>query len=146
VPARVRQPHEPLGGWWIVLGALLCVGYGVLVGQWAPASFGVVVATAVPGLLILPLAWRVGPPHRNSRPGPAKWVWAVVMVLLCLWQLTSFLFQPDPRTASHDHPTISAILRPVFESPTVRAVVLAVWLAFGLWLARRLSIASRQEP
>jgi hypothetical protein len=137
--------REPLSTQWIVVGVLLCAGYGLLVGGWDLASAPVVLAVAIPGLLILPLAWRVGPPRRGERPGPKKWLWAGVMVLVCLWELISFLSQPDPRTDSYDHPTLSAILNPMFGSPTIRTVVLMVWLAIGLWLARRLTAPREDE-
>jgi hypothetical protein len=143
-PVRREVEHESLGLSWILLGALVCVGYGVLVGRWAPASATVVLAVSVPGLLILPLAWRVGPVGRVAGPGRAGWVWAVVMMLVCLWELISFLSQPDPSTDSYDHPTLSAILNPLFGSATVRSVVLIAWLAIGLWLARRLFSTPRE--
>ena len=129
---------------WILLGALLCLGYGLLVGRWALASAQVILAVAVPGLLILPLAWRVGPPGENRAPR-TKWVWAGVMILVCLWELISFLSQPDPQTDSYDHPTLSAILNPMFQHESFRVVVLTVWLAIGFWLARRLSTAGEEE-
>lgn len=144
-PTPRTAGREPLGGMWIFLGALLCLGYGWLVGRWAPASAGAVLAICVPGLLILPLAWRVGPTRAAARPGPARWLWAGVMVLVCLWELISFLSQPDPRTDNYDHPTLSAILNPAFGSVTVRSVLLVVWLGIGLWLARRLFSPPRKE-
>src|SRR5205807_4456022 len=82
--------REPLSIQWIMAGVLLCVLYGLVVGHWALASAPVILAVSVPGLLILPLAWRVGPPSAGARPGPAKWLWAGVMVLVCLWELISF--------------------------------------------------------
>lgn len=124
---------------------MLCVGYGLLVGRWELASAPVILAVAIPGLLILPLAWRVGPPRPDGRAGPGKWVWAGVMVLICLWELVSFLAQPDPRTDSYDHPTLSAILNPLFQSTPVRTLVLIAWLAIGLWLARRLCATAPRE-
>ncbi len=151
VVAEFRDRHEvpprkaaPLGKQWILLGALLCLGYGLLVGQWALASAEVILAVAIPGLLILPLAWRVGPSGEN-RPSRTKWVWAGVMVLVCLWELISFLSQPDAQTDSYDHPTLSAILNPMFQHEPFRVVVLIAWLAIGFWLARRLSAAVSEE-
>ena len=142
--ASRRQP-EPLGTQWILLGAVLCLGYGVLVGGWGVGSAPVILAVAVPGLLILPLAWRVGSPSQTAKPGPAKWAWAGVMVLVCLWELFSFLSQPDPQTDSYDHPTLSAILNPLFGSATVRTIVLIGWLAIGMWLAHRLASSAARE-
>ena len=140
-PAR----REPLGTQWILLGVLLCLSYGVLVGGWSLASAPVILAVAVPGLLILPLAWRVGPPRHAERPGPARWLWAGVLVLVCLWELFSFLSQPDPQTDSYDHPTLSAIFNPLFGSSTIRTVVLVAWLGIGMWLAHRLTAATRED-
>jgi hypothetical protein len=141
----VPVKREPLGIQWILAGALGCVLYGLVVGGWALSSGPVILAVTVPGLLILPLAWRVGPPSRAERPGPAKWLWAGVMVPVCLWELFSFLSQPDSHTDSYDHPTLSAILTPVFGSSTVRAVVLIAWLGIGLWLAGRLYRAQGED-
>jgi hypothetical protein len=144
-PPATLAPRRPPGLRWLALGAVGCLGYGVLVGQWAPGSVPAMLAVIVPGVLILPLAWRVGPVSGAPRPGAGRWAWGVVVVLACLWELNSFLRQPDPRTASYDHPTLSAILTPVFESPAVRSVLLAVWLAIGLWLARQLSTAPDED-
>jgi hypothetical protein len=142
----VSRPPDSLGPQWILLGALLCLGYGVVVGGWAIGSVPVILAVSVPGLLILPLAWRVGPAPRGAKPGPEKWLWAGIMVLVCLWELFSFLSQPDPQTDSYDHPTLSAIFNPAFESPTVRTIVLIAWLAIGMWLARRLTLGTAPKP
>jgi hypothetical protein len=151
VVAELRDRREtpppkapPLDKRWILLGALLCLGYGLLVGRWALASAEVILAVAVPGLLILPLAWRVGPPGERGAPR-TKWLWAGVMVLICLWELISFLSQPDAQTDSYDHPTLSAILNPMFGHEPFRVVVLTAWLAIGFWLARRLSTAHEEE-
>jgi len=153
VVAELRDRREtppprtvPLDRWWILLGALLCLGYGSLVGQWELASAEVILAVAIPGLVVLPLAWRVGPVGEHQHQAPrTKWVWAGVMVLVCLWELISFLAQPDPRTDSYDHPTLSAILNPMFQNEPFRVVVLTVWLAIGFWLARRLSTVREEE-
>jgi hypothetical protein len=144
-PVRRTAGREPLGPMWIFVGVLVCLGFGVLIGQWAPASAGVVVAISIPGLLILPLAWRPVSDQEIARPGRGKWTWAGVMVLVCGWELISFLSQPDAQTDSFDHPTLSAILNPLFGSATVRSVLLVVWLGIGMWLARRLVAAPREE-
>ncbi|HEV2777767.1 MAG TPA: hypothetical protein VGX25_00045 [Actinophytocola sp.] len=133
----VGSGERPAVGW-VLLAAVGCVGYGVMVGGWVPASVPVKVAVALPGLAILPLAWRVGSASTAPRPGAGRWVWAAVMVAVCLWELNSFLRQPDPRTASYDHPTLSVVLTPLFEAREVRSALLVGWLAVGLWLAWRL--------
>jgi len=144
-PERDSRTVEPPGTSWFLLGAVVCLAYGSIVGQWHPASPGMIIAVSIPGLLILPLAWRVGPRRPQRRAGPGKWVWSVVLSLVCVWELISFLSQPGPQTDSYDHPTLSAILNPLFSSAAVRTVVLVVWLAIGLWLARRLFSASRED-
>lgn len=148
-PAASPPPSgrsEPLGTQWVLAGALLCLVFGLVVGGWRLASAPLILAIALPGLLILPLAWRPRAAARPAeRPGQAKWLWAGVLVLVCLWELISFLAQPDPQTDSYDHPTLSAILNPLFGSQTLRTVVLIAWLGIGLWLARRLTSAPSEE-
>jgi hypothetical protein len=144
-PELITRTVEPLSTSWFLLGAVVCLAYGAIVGQWNPASPGMIIAIVLPGLLILPLAWRVGPPHPAGGAGRGKWVWAGVLVLVCLWELISFLSQSDPQVDNYDHPTLSAIVNPLFSFSAVRMVVLVVWLAIGLWLARRLSGRPKED-
>jgi hypothetical protein len=60
------------------------------------------------------------------------WVWGALAGAMGLWELQAFL--QDPR---RDHPTLSSLSNDLFRSPSSRAVALLLWLALGVWLARR---------
>jgi hypothetical protein len=49
-----------------------------------------------------------------------------------VWELQAFLQRPR-----RDHPTLSSLSNDLFRSPSSRAVALLLWLALGVWLARR---------
>lgn len=115
----------------VVLG---CALYGWVVGHWTPNTVPVRLAVAVPGLLIIPFAWRV-PAVSRKLPG-RPWLWALAGVLVCLWELTSFLFQPDPTMGVYEHPTLSVILDPLFSTASLRSILVGVWLALGVALFR----------
>jgi hypothetical protein len=118
-----------------VLGVVLgCALYGWIVGHWTPQTLPVQLAVAVPGLLLVPFAWRV--PDVDRRLSARAWWWAIAGVLVCLWELTSFLFQPDPRAGLYEHPTLSVILDPLFSTAGLRSILVAVWLALGVGLFR----------
>jgi hypothetical protein len=142
-PVTVEPPAEPLGPLWISLAVLICVAYGLVVGQWSLAGPAMIMAVLLPGLLFVPLAWRVR--RKGESAGSGKWIWAAVLSGLCLWELNSFLYQPTAGSDSYDHPTLSAVLNPWFQSAAVRAILLTVWLGVGLWLARRFFVTPREE-
>jgi hypothetical protein len=120
-----------------VLVGLACLLYGWVIGQWSAPSTPLAVAIALPGLVVLALALRVGRALRAPvRPG--WWSWALVGVLICVWELVAFLQQASPDQGSFDHPTLSVILDPVFAAPLPRVLLLAGWLAAGVMLARLL--------
>lgn len=72
-------------------------------------------------------------------PGRAWLVWLFLGLLLALIELGSFLSQPDARTDNPSHPTVSTVVEPWLDGQAARALVLAVWLAMGWWLYRRLN-------
>ena len=57
-------------------------------------------------------------------------------MLICLWELTSFLFQSAPSVGSYEHPTLSVVLDPLFGTASLRSILVAVWLALGIALFR----------
>ena len=72
-------------------------------------------------------------------------VWPAGGLLLAFIELVSFLSQPDARTDNPSHPTVSTVVEPWLGNQAARALTLAVWLAMGWWLFRRLSTwAARQ--
>jgi hypothetical protein len=49
-----------------------------------------------------------------------------------LWELGAFLQRPR-----RDHPTLSSLSNELFRSPSSRGFAVLLWLALGVWLARR---------
>lgn len=91
---------------------------------------------------------RPRPQAAQTPEGPTGrgWlVWPAVGLLLAFIELVSFLSQPDARTDNPSHPTVSTVVEPWLGNQAARALTLAVWLAMGWWLFRRLSTwAARQ--
>jgi hypothetical protein len=140
-PSPVRQTNRSVAG--TVLVGFACLLYGWVIGHWSPPSVPLTVALVLPGVVVLALALRAGhPPRPSVRPG--WWSWALVGVLICVWELAAFLQQTSPDQGSFDHPTLSVILDPMFAVPLPRSLLLAGWLAVGLLLARLL--LARQVP
>lgn len=82
---------------------------------------------------------------QDSPTGRGWLVWPAVGLLLAFIELVSFLSQPDARTDNPSHPTVSTVVEPWLSNQAARALTLAVWLAMGWWLFRRLSTwAARQ--
>jgi len=67
---------------------------------------------------------------RPARTG--EWVWALLAGLVGVWELQAFLQHPR-----RDHPTLSSLSNEFLVSPASRAIALLIWLALGVWLARR---------
>ena len=67
-----------------------------------------------------------GEPARGER------LWLVLAALTALWELQAFVQHPR-----RDHPTLSSLSNDLFRSPSSRAVAFLLWLALGVWLARR---------
>jgi hypothetical protein len=59
-------------------------------------------------------------------------VWAVLAGLTGLWELQAFLQHPR-----REHPTLSSLTNDLLQSQASRTVALLLWLAAGVWLARR---------
>jgi hypothetical protein len=117
--------------------ALAAVPLGWVISTWGLATIAVVVAGPPMLYLALTTGGTVG------RPRSGWWLWAVVGVLTCLWELAQFLQQPDARTDSWDHPTLSVVLDPLVASGPGRTVLVIVWLVAGVHLAR-LMLGSRR--
>jgi hypothetical protein len=105
---------------------------------------------AVPGIAVLALALAPRRPGARRRdpvveapgrdlPAPRHWwVWPGLGIALALVELFSFLSQPDARTDSYEHPTLSTIVEPPLDSmPWLRALALFAWALIGWWLLRR---------
>jgi hypothetical protein len=128
-PARTREIPAAL--------ALTAIPVGAVIATWRPGTVPVAVAVAATGPPMLYLAMRA---DHGERADPGRWwPWAVTGVTICLWELASFLHQSDPATPNPDHPTVSAILEPLFQSNPARAVMIIGWLAAGVLLVRLMS-------
>jgi hypothetical protein len=120
--------------------AAIPVGWGVA--MWQPGTVPIAVAVGLTGPPMLYLALRRGG-HAARTDAGSWWPWGVTGVAICLWELTSFLQQSDPATANPDHPTLSAVLEPVFDHNPGRTAMIVVWLAAGIFLARLMLRGSR---
>lgn len=118
----------------------LPAGWGIA--MWQPGTVPIAVAVGVTGPPMLYLALRRGGHAEHTNAG-TWWPWAVTGIAICLWELTSFLQQSDPETANPDHPTLSAVLEPIFDRNPGRTVMIVVWLAAGILLARLMLRGSR---
>jgi hypothetical protein len=67
-----------------------------------------------------------------SEPTKGAWAWAVLAAAMGLWELQAFLQCPR-----RDHPTLSSLSNEYLESYPARASAFLLWLAAGIWLARR---------
>ncbi|MGH3880090.1 MAG: hypothetical protein ACRDSK_23955 [Actinophytocola sp.] len=133
--AELREPRPPRTREVPAAFALMAVPVGAVTATWRPGTVPVAVAVATAGPPMLYLAMKAGG-HRERADAGRWWPWAVTGVTICLWELASFLQQSDPATANPDHPTVSAILEPLFQSNPARAVMIILWLAAGVLLAR----------
>jgi hypothetical protein len=133
--AEVREPRPPRAREVPAALALAAIPVGALIAMWRPGTVPVAVAVAAAGPPMLYLALKAGGQGERVSVG-RWWPWAVTGVTICLWELALFLQQSDPATANPDHPTVSAILEPLFQSNPARAMMIMLWLAAGVLLAR----------
>jgi hypothetical protein len=89
-------------------------------------------ATLGGGLVAILVGWRLSPPVASREPVGGAWVWAALGGAVALWELQAFL--QHPRSA---HPTVSSLTNDLLQSHVSRAGAMLVWLAAGVWLARR---------
>lgn len=106
-----------------------------------PGGPGASVVILLVGLAVLPVAWpplgaRDGsPPSRRAIRRTAV-AWAVVAVLVCLWEVGAyFLALPSP-AADRAHPTISVLVEPLVAFPVGHTIAIVLWLAGGIALIR----------
>ncbi|MPZ83724.1 MAG: hypothetical protein GEV28_26365 [Actinophytocola sp.] len=140
--AELTEPSPPPATDLPPATALAAVPAGWLVANWQPGTAPVAVVVAATGPPMLLLALRTGGGAERTDVG-RWWPWAAVGVAVCLWELASFLQQSDPATADPDHPTLSAVLEPLFAQGPGRAAMVVGWLAAGVLLARLMLRAPR---
>lgn len=97
-----------------------------------PFTVPALVATLAGGAAVILVGQRLLPPVAGREPVNGVWAWAVVVTAAALWELQAFVQHPR----SH-HPTISSLSNELLRSHVPRAGAMVVWLAAGVWLARR---------
>ncbi|HEX3908578.1 MAG TPA: hypothetical protein VHW92_11670 [Mycobacteriales bacterium] len=110
----------------------IVVGYAAVAGLARPFTVAADVAAAIAGVTVLVVAalTRSTGPAR-PRPAGARW-WALLAGLVVVVELVE-LFAGDRGS----HPTLSSLAAPVLAAWLGRSVAYALWLLFGVALARR---------
>ena len=100
--------------------------------QSAPAEF------AVLGAGVAVFAWAVRLPPQQRRPAPnhiagrGSLAWLGLLAVFLVWELFAFF-----HGSTSAHPTLSILLGPILADPVYRAAGYLLWLATGVWIARR---------
>jgi hypothetical protein len=109
-------------------------GYALVAAVCAPLTAPAAVAVLVPGVLLVVL--RATRPVRalpaGGVPAGAAALWLGLIAVGGVWWLLAFLWGNDP-----EHPTLSLLLDPMFETYPGRVLGYAIWLAAGRWLVSR---------
>jgi peptidoglycan/LPS O-acetylase OafA/YrhL len=116
------------------LAVVAAVAYSWVAGHFTTFTRQAEIATFIPGLVGVIVAFRVRP-RSDPRPGRSRrgWLaWWLIVVAVCAIELASLLLG-----ATHAYPTISDLVNPWLDSTASRAAVFGLWLAFGYWLTRR---------
>lgn len=120
------------------------VALGALALAFAPRhSFVVGIVVVAIGIGAVLVAWAQ--PKRESRERSRRVLrgavlWASITVVLCLWELASFLLGRYDTQSKLTHPAISDLLDPVLDTWPGRVAFVVAWLAAGaglLWVGRR---------
>ena len=111
---------------------VLTVAYAWIATGLRPFTLPALVATLAGGLVVILVGGRLSAPAAAREAVRGAWVWLVLGSAIALWELQAFLQQP--RSA---HPTISSLTNDLLQNHVSRAGAMLVWLAAGVWLARR---------
>jgi hypothetical protein len=114
--------------------ALPVLGYAWVTAGLRPFTLPALAATLGGGLVAIVVGARL---RRRStvwegETAAGAWTWAALAGAIAFWELQSLLQHPRD-----DHPTISSLTNSLLQSQQSRTVALLVWLAGGVWLARR---------
>lgn len=112
--------------------AIPVLGYAWAVAGLRPFTLPALMATLAGGLVVIVVGGRLPPPVTSREPAGGAWVWLALAAAIAAWELQAFL--QHPRSA---HPTISSLTNNLMHNHFSRAGTMLVWLAVGLWLARR---------
>ncbi len=97
-----------------------------------PFTLPALMATLAGGLVVVAAARRLSPPVAAPKPARGAWVWMALASTAAVWELQAFLLHPRS-----EHPTVSSVTNDLLQSHFPRAAAMVVWLAAGVWLARR---------
>jgi hypothetical protein len=97
-----------------------------------PFTLPALVAILGAGLVAIIIGRRLLPAVASGQPVSGVGLWAVLAGAAVVWELQAFLQRPRS-----DHPTVSSLSNDLLQSHSSRAGALLVWLAAGVWLARR---------
>jgi hypothetical protein len=112
--------------------AALVVGFAFVATGLRPFTLPALVATLAGGLVAIMVGRRLPAPIAVRAPVGGAWWWAALGSAVAMWELQAFL--QHPRSA---HPTVSSLTNDLLQSHLSRAGAMLVWLAAGVWLARR---------
>lgn len=142
-PSAVASTRIRLSGRRRSLAAAVIVLYAAIAGGWEIDTWPMKIAVIAPGLLFAALIATRPPVEDVDAPRMGKgWIpWAVLGVAIALWELTSFILQPNPIDSSYQHPTISALAAPALAARPGRTIFLLLWVAAGFWLIRTITAA-----
>jgi hypothetical protein len=130
VPARIVT--------WVVFA-----GFGAVAGRFAPLTAPAEITVLLAGAAMIlwatgvrPPIIRVAPPRRKAAPdtvnGRGALLWLALLLAFTGWELYALFASPAAA-----HPTVSALAGPLLAPHWHRAVAYVLWLAGGVWLARR---------
>ena len=111
---------------------MLTVAYAWVTTGLRPFTLPALVATLAGGLVVILVGGRLSAPAVSREPVGGVWVWPTLAGAIAVWELQAFV--QHPRSA---HPTISSLTNNLMQNHVSRAGVMLVWLAVGVWLARR---------
>lgn len=130
-PGRAALGVAPLA---LAVGAALAI-VALLV---APRNgvVSIVVVGAI-GIIALVLAWAPTEPRHvrlEAALNRSRRAWAGVGIALCSWEAVAYVLSVSVPRGWLGFPTVSLLLEPVIDFTPSRIVLMAVWLALGIWL------------
>jgi hypothetical protein len=115
-------------------------GFSLFAGRFAPLTAPAEFAVLTAGTAVIAWAFCLvpGAPGVRRRPAPdsaggrGALVWLALLLVFTGWELYALFASP-----SAAHPTVSALSGPLLAPHWHRAAAYLLWLAGGVWLARR---------
>lgn len=151
--SRIDIPLPIPAGWILVAGVGVVSLVLIVLPEQSPAM---AIALLAIGAYVLPAGWGSGVTRRGTsavgRGGTptaptriartrtlirADVLWAVLAVLVCVWELSAFALGAWTSSGPLGHPTISALFEPLLEREPWRVLLTVAWVAGGAALLRR---------